>query len=227
MSTRAHAFSSITLAVGTVLVLAACGSGGGTESPSPSTSGAPPAMETETAPAEAPSTGTAGTDPAASPSASGPATPTAGAPGSSAPAGDAAACTADRLSGTIEDQAGGGAAGSVYRTLVLTNTSDAACTTAGLPGVSYVDAGGNQVGAAAARSDAAAVAVVLEPGQSATAELQETRAQNYGDRCTQVPVTGLLVYPPDDTTSLVIPHEGIGCSESDVELLTVGALQPR
>lgn len=222
MSTRAHTLSSAILALGTVLVLAGC-SGDGSGTPSPSASGAPPAVETETAPAAAPSTGTG----SATPEASGPETPATGTPGSSAPAAGAAACTADRLSGTLEDQVGGGAAGSVYRILVLTNTSDAACTTAGLPGVSYIDAGSNQVGAAAARSDAAAVTVVLEPGQSATAELQETRAQNYGDRCTQVPVTGLLVYPPDDTASLVIPHEGTGCSEPDLELLTVGALQPR
>ena len=215
MSIRAHTLSSATLALGAVLVLAACGSGGGTGSPSPSASGAAPAVETETAPAAAPSTGTAG-----------PGTPAADASGSSAPA-VGTACTADRLSGTIEDQVGGGAAGSVYRILVLTNTSDAACTTAGLPGVSYVDAAGNQVGAAAARSGAGVVAVVLEPGQSATAELQETRAQNYSDRCTQVPVTGLLVYPPDDTASLLIAHETMGCSEADLELLTVGALQPR
>ena len=142
-----------------------------------------------------------------------------------------AACAAAGLAGAIEETAGGGAAGSVYRTLVLTNVSADACTSAaGFPGVSYLDAAGQQIGAAAVRSadgPAAGESIVLEPGQSAVAELKETRAENYGDECESRPAAQLLVYPPEDLDALAIDHQVLGCANPNVELLSIGALQKR
>lgn len=135
-------------------------------------------------------------------------------------------CTADKLSGAVEDTPGGGAAGSAYRTLVLTNTSPAACSTMGFPGVSYLSVSGSQVGAPAARSEGTPeTLVVLEPGQSATAVLRETRPENYGEACGLVDTSGFLVYPPEDTGSLTIAHAGSGCSSEDIELLSIDRLQ--
>lgn len=135
-------------------------------------------------------------------------------------------CTADKLTGAVEDTAGGGAAGSVYRTLVLTNTSSATCSTMGFPGVSYLSVSGSQVGAPAVRSEGTPeTLVVLEPGQSATAVLRETRPENYGDACGLVATSGFLVYPPEDTASLTIAHAGSGCSSEDIELLGIDRLQ--
>ena len=137
-------------------------------------------------------------------------------------------CTAAMLSGAVEDVPGGGAPGGVYRALVLTNSSaDSTCTMAGFPGVSYLDAAGTQVGAAAARAEnGQAVPVTLAPGQSAAAELQETVAQKYGE-CQVQPTASLLVYPPEDTTSLTIAYPSTGCLNGDIELLHVGVVQAR
>ena len=198
------------LALAALLALSACGGSGG-DSPD----------------AEA-STAASGT---AAPSAEGSAAATAPASSATSPAGDTAAamprCTADLLSAAVETQPGGGAAGSVYRTLVLTNDSSTACATGGYPGVSYVDAAGSQVGAPAARAEGEAVPLVLEPGRQAAAELRETRAQNYGDECAAADTAALLVYPPDDTASLRVEHPSLGCGNEEIELLSVGVLQQR
>ncbi|MCC9205956.1 DUF4232 domain-containing protein [Arthrobacter sp. zg-Y769] len=172
----------------------------------------------------------AGASAAPSPSASPSAEP---APASSPAATGGAAqgplpCTAGMLAGSVEDLPGGAAPGGVYRALVLTNTSaDGTCTVAGYPGVSYLDAAGQQVGAPAARAEGGeAVPVTLAPGQSAAAELQETVAQKYGD-CQVQETASLLVYPPEDTASLTIAYPSTGCANADIELLHVGTLQAR
>ena len=227
MNTRSWNLSSVSVvAFSAALVLTGCGSGGGEESASPSSAASTSASATASTSASA----TAGASPEVSeapdsgPSAE-PTSPAAGAPGDSAAP---AACSAADLAGTVEDTPGGGAAGSVYRSLVLTNVSAAACTTsAGYPGVSYLNAAGDQLGAAAVRSDgsAAGSAFVLQPGQSASAELKETRAENYGADCVAEQATQLLVYPPEDLEALTIPHEVLACANPNVELLGVGPLQ--
>jgi hypothetical protein len=126
----------------------------------------------------------------------------------------------------VEDQPGSGAAGSVYRTLVLTNASDQECVVDGYPGVSFVDASGTQVGAAADRDGSASVPVTLAPGGSVTTTLRQTNAQNYGAGCGITPAAGLRIYPPGATDSLVLPQEIPACSASSIVLMTVGALQP-
>lgn len=135
-------------------------------------------------------------------------------------------CTAAQLSGSVQDQLGGGAAGSVHRTLRLTNTSEQTCTVEGYPGVSFVDAAGAQIGAPAAREDSAVVPLSVDPGSSVSAVLQQTNAQNYGEQCDLVPAAGLRVYPPGATDSIVLPQELPACSADSIVLMHVGPLQP-
>jgi Protein of unknown function (DUF4232) len=107
-----------------------------------------------------------------------------------------------------------GAAGSVYRDLVFTNTGSRTCELRGFPGVSYV-AGedGHQVGPAAAMSGERGGQVPIPPGGTAQAQLQLVNVQNYDPAdCAPVPVRGLRVYPPGDTASLFVPMDGTGCS---------------
>lgn len=225
----------LTVAVlGAALVVSGCASNGeetaSSASPSSSESSSPSAPSEN--PEAAPSTGTP-TDETenASPDSSAPA-PTAGNSVEPASPSGPKACAAADLAGEVEENIGGGAAGSVYRTLVLTNVSSAPCTSAaGFPGVSYVDDTSNeQIGAAAVRSGENSNpggVFVLEPGQSVVAELKETRAENYGERCEPHQATKLLVYPPEDLQSLAIPHDVLACENPNVELLSIGALQKR
>ncbi|MFD1214594.1 DUF4232 domain-containing protein, partial [Arthrobacter sp. GCM10027362] len=146
---------------------------------------------------------------------------TAAAPGGAV--GTGGDCKAAQLKASIATQPGGGAAGSVYRNLVLENTGTTACTLRGYPGVSYVDANGKQVGAPAQRNpDAAVTAVTVAPGGSAVAEVRQTNAQNYGEECRPTNVAGVRVYPPNDTASLVAPQSTVGCANEKVVLMTVG-----
>ena len=217
MNMRSWKSSSVSaLALGAVLALTGCGSGGEETASSPSSSA--PASSASASP-NLPESPAGVASPTASPTAAAPEVPVGPGP-----------CAAADLAGTVEDTIGGGAAGSVYRSLVLTNMSAAACTAApGFPGVSYIDAAGEQIGAAAVRSDGAAAgdALVLEPGQSAVSELRETRAENYGEECVPHPATQLLVYPPEDLESVAIGHETVACENPNVELLSVGPLLKR
>ena len=211
------------LFVGSALLLAGCGQ-------------AEPG--TGTAPVSAGPTGGASpsSSPSSSPSAASAAPETESAAGSETgsaspePGGSVAdgACSAGQLSAAIETEPGGGAAGSVYRTLVLTNTGDKSCTLAGYPGVSYVDAKGKQVGAAADRDpDAKKVTVTVAPGGTAVAQLRQTNAQNYGKACGLTDVAGVKVYPPNRKDSLIAEQKTVGCSDDSVVLMTVGTFEAR
>jgi hypothetical protein len=125
----------------------------------------------------------------------------------------------------VGTEPGAGAAGSAYRTLTLTNTSDAACGMAGFPGVSYVDAAGTQLGAPAGRGEPGP-SFQLQPGASATAVLRQTNAGTYGDTCGQTPAAGVRVYPPGATDFLILPQQTTACSAASIVLMTVGAMQP-
>lgn len=143
---------------------------------------------------------------------------------SEAPADDM--CTADMLSAVLETEMGGGAAGSVYRQLIFTNMGDRECEITGYPGVSYVDAAGNQVGAPADREPAESAEVILVPGESAVAPVKQTNAQNYGTGCQVTDTVGLRVYPPNDTASLIVDQAGTACASGDIVLMTVAPTKP-
>lgn len=136
-------------------------------------------------------------------------------------------CDTGDLSGTIA-QGGGGAAGSVEVTLVLTNNGSGECSLQGWPGVSFVgDGNGTQLGAAAEFDRSTPhPTVVLQPGGTAQAPLRITQALNYPEAdCAPKQADGFRVYPPGSTESLFVKDAGVtACTKDSVSLLTVGAL---
>ena len=179
-----------------------------------------PQSQTSSTPAA--STSSSASQPAASGAAAGPDT---SAPASTAPApAGPALCKASGLTATT-DSTGGGAAGSVYMQLLLTNSGSEPCVLLGFAGVSLTaGADGAPIGAAAARDTTPATEVLLEPGQAGAATLRYTQARNYPD-CTVVPAAGFRIYPPEDTASLFIAQPRDACSNADINLLTIGAFQ--
>lgn len=182
-------------------------SGGASQTPSstPTTATTTPAPSITPTPTPTPST---------TPSASRSGTPTA------------PPCTIADLHVTVRP--GGGAAGSVFSTIVYTNVSTAACSTGGYGGISYVDSAGKQVGAPAQRTPATATVFVLAPGGRATQQLQEGEAENYpASTCHPSPTTGLRIYPPNETHSVVVAHQSVGCMSAKVKLLDAKPLRKR
>ena len=205
-----------TAAAAAALLLAGCGAG-------------TPQSQASSTPAASPAS--SASEPASSGAAAGPgtATPAPAAPAPAAPApapASPALCKAAGLTATT-DSPGGGAAGSVYMQLLLTNSGSEPCLLVGFPGVSLTaGADGAPIGAAAARDTTPATEVLLEPGQAGAATLRYTQARNPPD-CTVVPAAGFRIYPPEDTASLFLAQPRDACTNADINLLTIGAVQAR
>ena len=194
-----------------MLLLSGCGN-----SPAPAASG--PASPAASPPSAQGTASAAGGTPTPDPSAAS-LPPTA-------QAGPALCKAADLTAAT--DSAGGGAAGSIYMQLILTNSGAEPCLLKGYAGVSLTaDANGAPIGAAANRDDSTPVAdVLLEPGKAGTATLRYTQAANYPD-CTRTPAAGFRIYPPEDTDSLFVADPRDACSNASIQLLTIGAFQAK
>jgi Protein of unknown function (DUF4232) len=84
-----------------------------------------------------------------------------------------------------------------------------------------------QVGAAAARSNAAsATTVTLAAGATANALLRITEAANYtASKCHPVATTYLQIYPPNQTTPIYLAYKSTGCALTAAPLLSVGVVQ--
>lgn len=202
------------VATAVVLVGLTAGCAGDPSTPTPPP---PPPATTVTTPVPSAPGGTA-TAPPSSPPPSGPASP----------AGNPDRCTTAELTGSLGP--GEGAAGSIDRTLILTNTGSRPCELTGFPGVSYVTGDdAHQVGPAAAMSGERGGQVRLAVGDAAGAEMKLVNVQNYDAQvCAPTPVTGLRVYPPGDTESLVVPTGGTGCAGTPPgEQISVRTLTPR
>ncbi|MDQ0616978.1 hypothetical protein QFZ33_001002 [Arthrobacter globiformis] len=211
-----------TAAATLALLLAACG-------PSqPSTQGTtePATGSTTPSPQAAPATSPP-PSPSASPAQSQPASPTSTSAAPQSTAAGAQLCKASGLKATT-DATGGGAAGSVYMELILTNIGEASCHLKGFAGVSLTTGpNGQPIGAPAQRDTSVAVKdVLLAPGKSGTAVLRYTQAGNYPD-CTKTAAAGFRIYPPEDTASLFVPRPSDACSNASIELLSIEAFQAR
>lgn len=116
----------------------------------------------------------------------------------------AAECTTSQLQ--VNAGRGGGAAGTFYQSLVFTNTSGAACSLRGYPGASFVDSSGQQLGYPAERDTTEhARRVVLASGAKAHALLGTPEAVNFSKSdCAPQKASGVRVYPPDQTASIVV-----------------------
>lgn len=195
----------LTTAALAALMLSACGPGQ-PQTQSTTAPGTSVSPSTEASPSESPQP---------SPSSTGTATPAGPKP-----------CKAATLSAAT-DATGGGAAGSVYMKLNLTNKGTAPCLLKAYPGVSLVaKADGAPIGAPATRDETNPVTdVLLAPGQTGSAVLRYTQAGNYPD-CTRTNAAGYRIYPPGDTASLFLPQPTTACSNTNITLLSVGAFQP-
>lgn len=223
-----RAATAVALGSITALALAGCGAGtSGDESAAPAES---------TAPATTAIAGDAEPSGSASPATTPPdaaVEPDSGASDDGAPqvdASDAAGtqvsgpCATGSLSAEVTPAEGGGAAGSVYWDVVLTNTGSAECTVTGFPGVSFTDASGAQVGEPAEREAAEGVTVALAPGASAVAPLRVTSPGIIGG-CTPTTASSVVIYPPDQTESLTAAAEIEVCAEQPST--TIGVLAQR
>jgi len=114
-------------------------------------------------------------------------------------------CATSQLSASVSESHP--AAGNLYRTLVLTNTSSTACHLTGFPGVSMLNASGQQIGRPATREAIAYAPVVLNPGGTASDTIHTT---NHMGTC-QPTSAKLKVYPPGNTAWLVIPAHVTDC----------------
>jgi hypothetical protein len=113
---------------------------------------------------------------------------------------------------------GDGAAGTVYRPLIITNVSNHKCVVQGFPGVSYVaGADGHQVGPAAYRDGTKGDPIPLNRGESANADMGFVNVQNYDPTvCMPTPVNGIRVYLPQDTGSKFVEAPGTGCASDKI-----------
>jgi predicted small lipoprotein YifL len=127
----------------------------------------------------------------------------------------ASACAASALAISL-DTNGSGTAGSVYYTLKFKNTSSQACTLAGYPGASGVNASGGQLGSAAGRNaTTAANTVTLAGGASATSTLQVTEVGNFtASTCQPTTAAGLRVFAPNQTASTRIAFSFGACAKA-------------
>ncbi len=182
-----------------VLALSACGGGGTTNAASSST---PSSSETPTA--------TTTVTTATSSASATPAPPPAAQPA------DNGLCKAGDVKLSLGQ--GDAGAGSVYRPLLITNSSGKPCTIQGFPGVSYVaGADGHQVGKDAFREGTKGNAVKLNPGQTAAADIQFVNVRNFDPgTCQPTSVKGLRIYLPQETASNFVPSEGTGCASTKI-----------
>jgi len=181
-------------------------------------SGSTPASPSSAA-SSAGSSATAGasTAPGASTPAAAPSSRSSTAPG-------LARCGTTALTVSLASNQGGGAAGSTYVPIDFTNTSGAACSLYGYPGVSFVTGlAGSQIGAAATRApNVSSVTVRLAAHATAHAWLQVVQAGNFpASTCQPVTANWLKVYPPGNTEASYIGHSFHACSSHKVTVLTV------
>jgi hypothetical protein len=125
------------------------------------------------------------------------------------------------------DTQGNGTAGSIYYQLQLTNLSGRTCTLRGYPGVSAVGLSGRQLGRAASREGGRSPSTVtLANGATARATLRIVVAGAFpSSSCRLTTAAGLRVYPPDQSTSRMVPFPFEACAHSGPTVLSVGPVR--
>jgi hypothetical protein len=116
----------------------------------------------------------------------------------------ATTCNADELTLTLTNGDGGGA-GTLNQMLVLTNSGTRTCTLEGFPGVSLVNANGNQIGSPADRAkNYVEKSLTLKAKEAAKATVSYSVEGNFPAGTCKAGATKLRVYPPNDTGYLSI-----------------------
>jgi hypothetical protein len=118
---------------------------------------------------------------------------------------------------------GGAAAGSSYVPLEFSNIGTTSCALDGFPGVSAVGDTGAQLGTSASWNHAITPTnVVLAPGGTAHVILQITDVYNYPPTtCGPTQASGLRVYPPNQTASVIVPLTFEACGKTGPVFLNV------
>ena len=116
-----------------------------------------------------------------------------------------------------------GAAGTTFYPVIMQNAGSAACSMAGYPAVSFIAGMDNHPVGVAARQDPETVGtVVIDPGQSTSANLGIVNAGNFPADCDAVPVSGLQVNLPNQPDSMIIGHADTACASEAYSTLHVG-----
>jgi Protein of unknown function (DUF4232) len=208
-------------AVGVVaLLLAGCTSGSSKESTSTTSSGPPTSTPSGTTPS--PPTSATVASPTSTPST----------PSTTRPAAGTVACTTGDLAVSLSELSA--AAGTDFKELAFKNTSPSACTLFGFPGVSFVDAGGHQIGVPVPRAPGTAGAISVAPGSTAAALVAYHDVYvSTTPNCEPTTAAGLRVYPPNNTASVIVPTSLMVCADAatagtaDISPVTTPAnLQP-
>jgi Protein of unknown function (DUF4232) len=147
---------------------------------------------------------------------------------SAARAATVPACTATDLAVWVNEEAAQGAAGTAYYPLEFTNTSGHACATGGYAGVSATDAGGHQLGDAAARDPVYRGHVVVIPaGGTAHALFGYGAAEVSTSGCKPTTAAQLKVYPPNSRTAINAFFSRPACTIGGSHVyLRVAVIQP-
>lgn len=107
--------------------------------------------------------------------------------------------------------------------IVFTNTGSTPCGIEGYPGVSFVNSGGQQIGAAAVRGSGGTqgpVQLTLPAGGSASAALQI--ADPGAMSCKTETPSSLRVYPPNETKSVDVPYKSYAaCQDKSIRQLHI------
>jgi Protein of unknown function (DUF4232) len=135
-------------------------------------------------------------------------------------------CSSSALAVWLGLGEGGGAAGTIFYPLELTNISGRSCHLRGFPGVSAWS--GDQLGSPAKRDHADAVrTITLANGDTAHALVGFTDAGNFSrSSCKPKTAGALQVYPPGERTSRLVPFSFEACSKPGPIFLSVRAVQP-
>lgn len=107
----------------------------------------------------------------------------------------------------------GGAAGSLYLTVTLTNASDHACSSGGYGGISF-GYDGQQVGVPSERDPSVTKTFFeLRPGQSMATTLRVVNYGNYDhEDCKPIKVGGYRIIPPGETQFVFLSDPQTACS---------------
>jgi Protein of unknown function (DUF4232) len=122
---------------------------------------------------------------------------------------------------------GSGAAGTIYYHLEFTNLSGHRCTLRGYPGVSGVNLTGHRIGSAGSHNAIyPTTTITLANGATANALLGITEVGFFSSSaCHPTTAAGLRVYPPNQTTSKVIPFPFGACAHPGPVYLHVAVVK--
>jgi hypothetical protein len=166
-----------------------------------------------------------------------PTTTTTGAPATSTSttSGHASTTTSTAAGGTgcktsamtVTIGAPDGTAGAIHYGLTFHNTGASSCTLYGFPGVSFLSAGGQQIGAPAQRAGGSVATVTLSSGSDAYASVAVTDPGI--PPCTgSTSVAQVRVYPPGETQAATVaaPSGMLVCSSPNTPAYQSASVTP-